>query len=312
MKFIAFCFALAISGSCFADFPDRPIKIITNLPVGAAPEVVARKIAGPLSLIWKQPVIIENRPGAGGLVALEHYLKTPNDSHTILMADFGAHVSMPILYNKEELMQELKTVWPMLGNYWVIATPPHIKNWTQLQQQFKSNPNFGSWGVGSAGHLCGTELSSAMNIKAQHIPYKEFSSWLTELSASTTTLGCTTIGSSEQYVKAGRLNLLAITADKRDPAFPDLPTVSELIGRPFLSKGGWVVFFTHKKTNEAQRKTLQDAIQFVLQMPDVQKDLERIRVMTWKSDLVAWEKDRAKVLTDYKALVQKFDIKIQQ
>jgi tripartite-type tricarboxylate transporter receptor subunit TctC len=276
-KLLAVCIALSVATAGAQDVSNRPVKIITNLPVGASSEVLARKIADVLSVKLRTPVFVENRPGAGGLVALQAYLKEPADGYTIYLGDLGNFITMPILYKKEDLTQQMKTLAPVSTNYWAISTSGHIKTFQELKNVLdKGRSSYGSWGVGTSGHLCGAEMSQYFGADSVHVPYKEFGSWFSDLVSGTLTYSCTPIGSTLQYTKNNRLNWVAITADQRDPAYPDVPTVKELTGRQIVAHNGWIAFFINQKVPQARQQLLSEKIQETLKIVEIQEFIKSI------------------------------------
>jgi len=287
----------------------RPIKIITNQPVGANSDVLARKVADVLSVKLKTPVLIENRPGAAGLVALQAYLKEPADGYTIYLGDLGNFVTMPLLYKKNDLVAQMKTLAPVWSNYWAVSTPPNIKNITELKSALKNKKsNYGSWGVGTSGHLCGLELAQYFSTDATHIPYKEFSIWFSDIVNGTLTYSCTPVGTTEQYKNSGRLNWVAITADRRDPDHPEVPTIKELTGHQIIANNGWIAFFINKNTPESEQRYLSEKIKETLQVQEI-KDF--IKFATGKPINMTneeFDRYREKSIEDYKKTINNFNI----
>ena len=178
MKFIIKLIAtLALAASAHA----QPVRIVTNIPVGSAPDTVARKLADVLSTKWKTTVIVENRPGASGVIAIEYYNNQPADGNTILMLDSGAWSTMPILYNKEDQFAKLQPLVPIYSNDWVIFANSRIQTLADLRAAIKDRPFYGSWGIGSAGHLCGIEVARVLGVPATHVPYKEYGQWFADI-----------------------------------------------------------------------------------------------------------------------------------
>lgn len=292
-------------------FPTRPVKIVTNLPVGASPDVYARKMAQELEKKWGQPVIVENKPGGGGLVSLEYFLSQPADGHTIYFGDFGIFVSVPILYNKDYLFNQIKPSTVGFFTHWILITPPHITTLDQLKQELKKNPTYGSWGVGSGGHLCGAEISTVLGIETQHVTYKEISVWLTDIANGTLPFGCSSIGTTESFYKAGKLNYLAVADTKRDRYYPSLPTISELTGHSFQTGEIWSAFYVNVKTDVRKTKIIEEAIREAnrsTQMIDVVTNLKGV-----PSDNSSKEMGqvRKKSIDTYRRLIKKYNITIE-
>ena len=214
------------------DWPVQPVKIITNLPVGSRPDVVFRLTAEELSAKWKQPVTIENRPGGGGLVSLNEFnQESARSNHVILAVDSAAVITAPILTNRED---STKLIAPIalsyLGEMVVVASSKYTNE--QALAEFRKRPIFGSWAVGSVGHFCGLELASAISQNtAEHVPYKEYGVWYTDLHNQAFPLSCSSYGSAVNMIDSGKLRVVAVTSEKRNPKLPQVPTFRELTGR---------------------------------------------------------------------------------
>lgn len=289
----------------------KPVKIITNQPIGSNPDILARKVADVLSIKLKTPVIVDNRPGAAGLVALQAYLKEPADGYTIYLGDLGNFVTMPILYKKDDLVEKMKTLAPVFTNYWVISTPAGIKNVEQLRSALKNKKtNYGSWGIGTSGHLCGIEIAQEFSADAVHIPYKEFSIWFADIVNSTLTYSCTPVGTTEQYKNSGRLNWVAITADHRDPDHPEIPTIKELTGHQLISHGGWIAFFINQNTPEAEQKYLAEKLRETLKIQEIQDFIKFATGKPINMTNEQFDRYRKKSIEEYKHTINRFNIEI--
>jgi tripartite-type tricarboxylate transporter receptor subunit TctC len=291
-------------------FPTKPVKIIINLPVGSGPDVLARKLAEQLRIKWQQPVIIENRPGAAGLVALEAYLKEPADGYAIYIGDIGNFTSMPILNKKEDLVQQVKSLAPLYWANWVVIAPKGTTTFAGLRQKINEKPFYGSWGVGSGGHLCGAELNSVLKTKAMHIPYKDFSSWFTDLINNQLSYSCASIGSSEPLYKDGRINYVAIAGATRDPEYPNVPTIKELTGHDFKVSGGWAAVFINKNAPANITKKLEEDIKAAVQTPEVLDQIKALRGKPYKITNAEFDRQRQQEYQNYQQLIKEFGISI--
>lgn len=256
---------------------NKTITIVTNIPVGASVEVTVRKISDLLSKKWNQPVVVLNRPGAGGIIAIEHFLQQPDDGTTILYGDFGAVTLMPTLYKKEYIYDELRPITsPLFGN-WVLFTSPNIKNIDELKDTLRKQPRYSSWGVGSGGHICGAEVTELLGIdNVEHVPYKDFSSWFVDVSNGLVPFGCATMGWTESFVKSGKLKWLAVAGD-RDLVYKDVPTIRELTGKDLQVNGGWPGFFVHRSVNDQFAAKLEKDLIEIIKTPEIQNQIFSIR-----------------------------------
>ena len=308
MKFIKFLFS-AIAFVTFNAAAD-PIRIVTNLPAGSGPDAIARKVADQLGQVWKTPVIVDNRPGGNGVIAMNHVIDS-NDPDTIYFGDFGSYTIMPIMYDRELLVRQLQPIWPGYSNIWVIAVPPQIKSWPDFKVHLKKNPMYGSWAVGSSGHLCGHELSNIIGVDAVHVPYKEYGPMFADLSNGNLAFLCVSIASSKSYYELGKLNYLAVSGDKRDSDYKTIPTINELTGRKFRVATGSMVFFTHKNTSIIQRKKLEEGIRSVLNNEELKASINFAHGFTWKGTIEDFEKQRWQEYDGYKKLIQEMNISVK-
>jgi tripartite-type tricarboxylate transporter receptor subunit TctC len=315
MKFVkmlcVFGMLFAMIGSIKAEtFPNKPVKIIINLPVGTGPDALARRLAEQLRIKWQQPVVVENRPGAAGLVALEAYLREPADGYTIYIGDAGNFTSMPILNKKENLVQQVKILAPIYLANWVVIAPKNIGSYEELKQKVGNKPFYGSWGVGSSGHLCGAELGGILKVNATHIPYKDFSSWFTDLVNGQMSYSCASIGSSEPLRKDGKLNYLAITSESRDPDLPEVPTIKELTGQDFKMSGGWIAAFIHQNAPATVTKQLEADLRSAIQTPEVMNQIKALRGKYHRVTNAEFDRQRQQEFKNYQQLIKNFGITI--
>jgi tripartite-type tricarboxylate transporter receptor subunit TctC len=252
-------------------WPTRTVKIVTGVPVGSGPDIVARRVADILGRRWNVPVIVENRPGAAGEVGLSSYV-SQNDSHAIYFGDQGNFTSMPLINKREELIERVVMVAPALTSSWMVIAPPGVKTWSQLISAIRQRPFYGSWGVGSAGHLCGAEIAAHLGIEVTHVPYKDFGQWFVDLHNGLLSFSCSSIASSQAQVRSGNINYIAITSDVRDASFALVPTLKELVpNNKFYIKRGWVAFFVHRDAPTAVVNRLRQDLVDVLNNPETLK-----------------------------------------
>jgi tripartite-type tricarboxylate transporter receptor subunit TctC len=307
MKFIIKLMAtLALAASVHA----QPVRIVTNIPVGSAPDTVARKLADVLSTKWKTTVIVENRTGAAGVIALEYYLSEPADGSTILMLDSGAWSTMPILYNKEDKLARLAPLTPLYSNDWVVVANNKIRTLDELRAAVRAKPFYGSWGIGSAGHLCGIEVARVLGVPATHVPYKEYGQWFADIVNGEVPFSCSSIGSTEQYRNSGKLNWLALTSDRRDAGFTDLPTTREYFGPTFYMSGGYITFFIHDAAPSTKIRMMRNDIAQTMRGPDMREATQAVRGKVWPGTTDEFTQFISKTIEYNRSLIKKYDIRV--
>ena len=238
---------------------DRPVTIVTNMPVGSGPDLVLRRTADVLSEQLQRPVLIDNRPGAGGLIALQYYLTLPANGRTFYYGDSGNFTAMPLMYKKQDLISEITLLAPAYDNYsWAIVTSGQKATVQDFVKSVQSNPKFGSWGVGTSGHLCGLEIAKHYNLTSVHVPYKTYPEWYVDIANEELSYSCSSVGSAKSMIDTGRLRVLAVTGTSRNPLYPATPTIQEALGiKNFKNRSGWLAFFINKNTDPEQAKVLE-------------------------------------------------------
>ena len=245
-------------------FPSKPVKIIASLPVGSGPDNAIRKVAEQLSERWGQPVVIENKPGGASALALDAFNKESDDGHVILFADSALFVSYGYLYNKPEALKGIDPFAGLLVNNMMLITSPDVKSLAHLKEIVTAKPAFGSWAVGSPGHVVGSELAAYFKIPASHVAYKEYGPWFVDISSGTLPYGFASIASSRQLQAGGKLKYLAYTGDRRDPRYPDVPTLKELTGHHIGHARPYTILALKETTNKAVKDKITKDFRDVL------------------------------------------------
>jgi tripartite-type tricarboxylate transporter receptor subunit TctC len=224
---------IGMSSAGAQDFPSRPVKIVVTFTPGGAADVTARIFAERLATLWKQAVVVDNRPGAGGSIGAELVFRAPPDGYTLLLATnthIINHVLIPKLafdYTKDFTPLGLVTSAPM-----VLAVNPSVpaKNLEELTQLLKSSPGkypFASCNMASPHHFAMAIYLSTMNLESTHVPYKGCTPAVTDTLAGQVNIVAASIPAVVSFAKQGTLRPIALLSSKRSPAMPDVPTVSE-------------------------------------------------------------------------------------
>jgi len=280
--FVAFILLVSLIAPSWAtEYPTKPVKIVIGLPVGSAPDTVIRRIAIQLNKQWNVPVVVENRPGASGIVGLDYFVKEPADGHTIYFADWSQFIHGPMFHRRLDLLDKISPVTGVYTTSVVIVGPRNKNTKTALVDALKSKSQFGSWGVGSWGHLCGAEIASNLGINAAHVPYREFGPWFTDISNHELSFSCTSFGSSESYEKGQRISFIAVATNSRDPAFPDVPTIREVLGFGIDTQRAWLATYVHSNTNPQLVQKISNDIRLSLQDSQVRATIAQVHGRPW-------------------------------
>jgi len=263
--------ALAVGFQVSAQpFPTKPIKIIVGFAPGGNTDVVARVLAIRMQDLLGQPVLVENKPGAGGVVATDFIAKAPPDGYTLLMSSLGPHTVSPFLLKTigYDPVTDLAPVSNVSVNELMLLVSPSIpvKSVPELIAYAKANPgklNYGSSGVGSTTHLSGEVLSSMAGIKLVHIAYKGGPPALAALLAGDVQFMFSNLSDALPQSKGGKLRALAVTTAKRVTQVPDMPTIAEF-GMPGFEVAPWNGIVAPGKTPPEIVGRLSDTIQRIV------------------------------------------------
>jgi len=267
-------FALTTLLSHAQTFPTKPVRIVVPQTPGGASDALARIVGQKLSEKWGQPVVIENRAGAGGNIGMDVVAKAPGDGHTLLMSYVGSHAINVSIYKKLPFDPEADfTPVATLANVPFVAAVTGslpVNNIRELAAYAAKNPiSFGSAGNGSVNHLLGEMFSTAVQTKMQHVPYKGAAPALTDLLSGQIQLVFTSLPSVAQHIRAGTVKGLGVTGSKRALAFKDMPTISES-GYPNFVINPWFGLFGPKGMPPAVVRQINEDVNKILEDKDTQ------------------------------------------
>ncbi len=275
--------ALAVlsAASLAQNFPTKSIRFLVGFAPGGSTDIVARLIAQKMSDNIGHQVVVDNRPGAGGIIAAEILSKSPPDGHTMFACTTGNFAIIPFLYKSVPYNAD-KDLIPVTQSGslpYIIVVHPSLpaKNVNELIAFAKSRPgqiNYASSGVGSASHLSPELFKSMAGIDIVHVPYKGTGNAVGDLIAGQVVLMFDQPVSSLPLVKAGKLRVLAITSGKRFPTLQEIPTVAES-GIPGFEAVSWAGVCVPGGTPKDIINRLQSEISKVLKLPDVSERLMR-------------------------------------
>ena len=276
-KCVAAVLLMVAAGAVHAQgFPNKPVKIVVPFTAGSATDILGRTIGQKLSEMWGQPVVIDNKPGAGGTIGATLVAKSPPDGYTLLVHSAAQAVNPAIYpalqYDTEKDFVEVA----MLGgqpNVLVVGTATGFKTVADLIAAAKKAPgqlNFGSAGIGSGTHINGEKFKLAAGIDVMHIPYKGTPEALTETMTGRITYFFSPISAALPNVREGKLVALGVSTAKRASTLPHVPTIAES-GLPGFDYNLWVGMFAPAGTpNDIVEKINADVAR-VVQMPDVRE-----------------------------------------
>ena len=229
-------------------YPERPIRIYIAFAGGGLADIVARALTDRMTLALGQPFVLENRPGAGGNLAMESGARAAPDGHTLVMVGPGAAINgtlyKKLSYNPNRDLIPISLMgWGPYALYSSAALP--VSSVAELVAYARANPgklNYGSVGIGSGGHLTAVLFALAAGIDLQHIPYKGIQAIVPDLVSGEVQLVFNAFGPLNTFVQSGKVKLLAVTAPARLAQFPEVPTIAEA-GVPGFDAAGWYILF---------------------------------------------------------------------
>ena len=292
----AACLLLALPGTTRAQaaYPDKPIRVLVPFSAGALTDVIARIYAERVGQALGQSMIVENKPGAGGVVAAQQLLNAPADGYTIMFVS-SSHAVNPSLQPKlpYDTRKDFAGIALVAASPTVVTVRPGLKaeSLQQLIDLARKSPgslNFGSAGAGSATHLAGEYFAGEAGIRMTHIPYKGVQEAVAEAMAGRIDVTFPPIALVLPQVQAGKLRALAVTSPQRSPQMPDTPTVQEL-GLKDFDYSIWYAAVARAGTPPAVLQKLAAAMRKVGAMPDVQAQLGNQGLVTADLQLGAFD-----------------------
>jgi len=234
----------ALVSPASAEYPDKPIRMVVGYAPGGAADKLVRPITDRLARIFKQPFVMDYKPGAGAALAAEITAKAPADGYTFHITDSGP---MTILPHMRKLGYDpLSSFTPLSmvggGGVVVVVLPTSkatdMKSLVELAKKDPKNWSYGTSGVGGVGHLAGEQFKAAAKLDIGHIPYKGGSPAITELLGGHVPVLFSSLGSAASHIQSGKLRALADSSSKRSSMFPDVPTMAEA-GFPGFDASIW-------------------------------------------------------------------------
>lgn len=241
MLFVVFA---ASVGAQVQDYPAKPVRLISGFAPGGGSDIMARLVAEKLREAWGRPFVVDNRPGAGGTIAMTIASGATPDGYTLLVVSGSALINA-VYFSKlrVDVLKVFEPVTQLTSGPYLFVVHPSVKarSIRELIDLAKANPgklNYGSSGVGSSAHLGGELFKHLTGTDMVHVPFKGSGAMMIDLVGGQIQVGIASAISSMPQVRAGRLRALAVTSEKRSPSMPELPTVAEA-GVPGFSIDSW-------------------------------------------------------------------------
>ena len=280
MLIAAVMLPMAIPASAQAPtYPDKPIRIVVPFPVGGVADTFGREIGRKLTEAWGQPVVIDNRTGAGGNIGADIVAKSVPDGYTLVIGNIGTHAVnvslLPVM--PFDPIKDFTPIIHVLDAEGLLVVNPSIKATTvpELIALARAQPgtlSYGSAGVGTTSHLAGELFKSMTKVDIVHVPYKGNVPAITDLLGGQTSMIFATMPTVLPHVRAGKLRPLAVLGAVRSPALPDVPTVAESV--PGFEVSNWIGLFGPAGMPPAIVARLNAEVQKIMGSAEIQKRLE--------------------------------------
>ncbi|CAN5539690.1 Bug family tripartite tricarboxylate transporter substrate binding protein [soil metagenome] len=261
----------------------QPIRILVGFPPGGSTDTVARVLADKMSVVLRQPIIVDNKPGAGGRIAAQALKGSAPDGLTVMIAPNATPLFQTLLYSPEVLKYDmLKDFTPvgMLVSYplaLAVGQQTGVRNAREYQAFVKANPKdatFGTAGAGGHTHFSGLQLGKALGVSLQAVPYRGNGPLATDLIGGQVPAGVMTAGDIVPQQKSGKVRVIGVFGAVRSPLLPDVPTFMEQ-GLPINTGDAWTGMWAPAGTPAATLERLQNALKYTLALPDVKEILAR-------------------------------------
>lgn len=259
-------------------YPNQPVRLIVPFTAGGSTDVLARAVGQALGTLWKQSVVIDNRPGAGGMIAAEVEAKSAPDGYTLMLASGSMFTVNQYIYKHIPYSaKDFSFITTVASNPMVVAVAPSlpVSNVKELIAYGKTQHpklNFGSAGIGSQVHMADEAFAGAAGMPIVHVPYKGEVLALNDLMANRVQVVLPNIAAALPFMKGKTIKVLAVTGAHRSSAWPDIPTVSEA-GLPGFNVIGWFALVAPAGTPAAVVSKIQQDTVKVLAEPEVRHRL---------------------------------------
>jgi tripartite-type tricarboxylate transporter receptor subunit TctC len=267
---------LAGTGAAFAQgYPSHPIKVLVPWPPGQATDVAARMVAERLAPVLGQPLVPDNRPGAGGVLGSEAAAKSPADGYTLLAGSSGPiSISPNVQKVAYDPLRDFAPISLLAVNPFVLVVNPSIpaKDLKELIALLKANPgkySFASSGSGATSHLMSVLFNMMAGVNAVHVPYKGSSQSITDVVNGQVAYTIETVPAVAGLAKAGKLRAIAVTSAKRAEAMPEVPTIAETL--PGYEMFGWIGLMAPAGTPGAITDRISAETRKIMQDPEIRK-----------------------------------------
>ncbi len=275
LRLLALLASVCAGAAVAQDYPNHPIKVLVPWPPGQATDLAARMVSEKLVPALGQPLVVDNRPGAGGVIGSELASKAAPDGYTLLAGSSGPiSISPNVQKVPYDPLKDFATISLLAVNSYVLVVNPSVpaKNVPELIALLRANPgkySFSSSGSGASSHLASVLFNSMANVNAVHVPYKGSSPSVSDLVSGQVAYTMETVPGVISFVKSGRLRALGVSSAKRSTAMPELPTIADDL--PGYEMSGWIGFMAPAGIPRAISGRLSREVRKILEIPEIRE-----------------------------------------
>ncbi|MDB5752553.1 MAG: putative Bug-like extra cytoplasmic solute receptor, family [Ramlibacter sp.] len=258
------------------DFPGKPVRIITPFPAGSGPDAAMRVLGEQLARKWSQPVVIDNRPGGNGFIAMAGFKAAAADHHTLVLLDSNHTTTHPHTFSRlpYDVDKDLLPVGMILRTpfFVAVAADSPYKSVEEIVAAAKAKPggvNYGSWFLGSPGHIGALQLQALRGVKMTHVPYRDFGQLYTAVATREVDWALGSVASAGQMERSGRIRFLALAAPARDPLYPNVPATAESAQLRGFDVSAWAGLFAPAGMPAAVLERIAADLAQVITLPEV-------------------------------------------
>jgi tripartite-type tricarboxylate transporter receptor subunit TctC len=294
-------------------FPNKPITIVVPSTAGNVNDAVARMLGQELQAAWGQPVIVENRPGAGAVTGTKHVLASPKDGYTLLLT-FTAHVQNPSLIKNTgyDPVKDFAAISEVALSSVMLVTSPQFEGRTvaDIVRLAKEKPGqlaYGSYGAGTTGHILGEQFKRAAGIDVMHVAYKGGAPLVNDLAAGHVPFGWAPVGTAIALVKAGKLRPVAFAGEQRSALLPDVPTMAEA-GYKGFEPDAWMGLLAPAGVPADRVNALSAQVARIVHKPEVAQRMRELNLVPVGSTAAQFQAKLASDLAHWTRLIRELNI----
>lgn len=268
-------------------FPGKPVRVLTPFPAGSGPDAAMRVVGDQLARKWGQPVLVDNRPGGNGFIAISAFKSAPADQHTLLMMDSNHATTHPHTFSRlpYDVEKDVQPIGMILRTPFFVAVAPDspYQRIEDIVAAAKARPDqvtYGSWYPGSPGHIGALQLQALRGVQMRHVPYRDFGQLYAAVATKEVDWALGSVASAGGMERAGRLRFIGVAAPKRDPLYPNVPATAETPALRDFDVNAWAGVFAPAGTPEALTERLAADLREALDRPEI---VERYRTFGYEA-----------------------------